>query len=289
MRKRIFETMAVVGSLVTIQSVAWEVARMEPAYRFLVSPWSIRGYETVHGAVYAVTGALLLGSVLLVMAPRAQKAKTSAIVAGLIAGAAVAAAAVFGREPATIPLNAVTTWLAAAVLASVITRLVPESVIAKIKVPAIRLVMFAVSLVVIGVLATVAGGEDIEMPLFLVMLLVMAVAAAWSTGVEPRELAASRMLVIASVLAWLSIAVSAGALRSTLVRAQDVAAEYRDTQVTWGYFLANIGAALVFAGAVAMWAKRRDRVMAAQRARRQREAALKSAAEIEAALESSTS
>ena len=50
--------------------------------------------------------------------------------------------------------------------------------------------------------------------------------------------------------------------------------------MTWGWFLANIGVALVFIGAVSLWGRRRDALQAAARIAAQRAAAEESAAEI---------
>jgi uncharacterized iron-regulated membrane protein len=63
--------------------------------------------------------------------------------------------------------------------------------------------------------------------------------------------------------------------------------QYRDAQVTSGWFLAQLGFLLIFVGSVAMWARRRDIIINRQRAARQRAAADRSAAEIAVALQGS--
>jgi hypothetical protein len=287
MKKRIFEIMAVAGALVTMQSIAWEVSRMDPDYRFFVTPWALRGYDSIHGAVYLVTGALLLGSVLLVLSPPSAKARTSILFSVLMGVGMVVVAAVFGKKEASVPFNPAMVWLIAAIIGIIAARAIPARVLKRMKVPLPRAGAFFAATIICGLLITaITGGDTAHMPLWVLMIGIAVLTIASSITVSPIELAAPRMLVLSSVIAWTSIAVTAGALRTTLIRAQEIHAEYKDTQVTWGYFIANIGVALVFLGAVAMWAKRRDKALAAQRARSQREAAMKSAAEIEAAMES---
>ncbi|MGI9667532.1 MAG: hypothetical protein ACR2N2_10570, partial [Acidimicrobiia bacterium] len=60
---------------------------------------------------------------------------------------------------------------------------------------------------------------------------------------------------------------------------------YKDTQAAGGWWLAGLGATILFVGAVGLWAKRRDVVAAIARARKQREAAETSAKEIADAAE----
>jgi len=48
------------GSAIVMVSVVWEMARTNPAYGFLVEPWSLRGYELDQGWTYFAIGAALL-------------------------------------------------------------------------------------------------------------------------------------------------------------------------------------------------------------------------------------
>ena len=41
----------VLGTGLMAASVLWEYVRMKPDYRYIVEPWSIRGYETTQGWV----------------------------------------------------------------------------------------------------------------------------------------------------------------------------------------------------------------------------------------------
>ena len=143
------------------------------------------------------------------------------------------------------------------------------------------------NLTILGVAAT--------METWMVVLLLLLLAAGLALSIRPADMAANRMLILISVLYWSLIVFSAGAIRETLVRLQTeteqlggtigVSAQYKDTQAASGWWLAGFGATLLFVGGVGLWAKRRDVVAAIQRARKQRAAAEKSAKEIADAAE----
>jgi hypothetical protein len=104
---------------------------------------------------------------------------------------------------------------------------------------------------------------------------------------RPRELATVRVLLVSVVGGWIYITTMAGSVRSSLVTEQmetGIAASYKDTQITSGIMIAFIAALIVFAGAAGIWAERRDRLTVLARAKRQHEAALESAAELESAV-----
>ncbi len=87
------------------------------------------------------------------------------------------------------------------------------------------------------------------------------------------------------------IILSAGAIRQALITAQTAAvqpggatgisAQYKDVQTAGGWWLAGLAITVAWAGAIGLWAKRRDLVAARARARNQRAAADKSAQEIQ--------
>jgi hypothetical protein len=80
----------------------------------------------------------------------------------------------------------------------------------------------------------------------------------------------------------------AGAVRSALLNMQlqqmGIAAEYRDIQMTAGVLIAWAGGLLAFAGAVALWARRRDELAERTRAGRQLAVAEISARELQEAV-----
>ena len=73
MRRWLLRSLGVIGALLVIQSIIWEYARMFPTYRVLVDPWSIRGFDTVHGSINVAIGLALLGAVALTTWSRATE------------------------------------------------------------------------------------------------------------------------------------------------------------------------------------------------------------------------
>lgn len=316
MRRKAYRGLGVIGAVMIVQSVFWEVARMRPDYGFLVSPWAVRGFDTDHGSVLVAIGLALLSAVLLTLWDRSQDTRISLAIVGFIAVAAVVITAIFARRPAvdpttgfdvvdtegnlatevarvTIPFN----FLVLLVLALLVAHFVYQFIDAQLQ-PRIALLqrrgtMVIVRVAVLGasvlVLQVTFSGKSVEVLGWVAMVGVMVVVVALASGSRPRELAANRMLILTSVVAGGALSLSAGAMRSTLIRLQveetGSAALFKDTQITWGYFLAVIGTVLVFVGAVTMWARRRDFIINLQRARRQRAAAQASAAEIHASVD----
>lgn len=64
-RRNFGKTLAILGAILAIQSPAWEYVRMKPDYRFIVEPWSIRGYETSEGFILSGIGVVLLALALI--------------------------------------------------------------------------------------------------------------------------------------------------------------------------------------------------------------------------------
>lgn len=284
------------GALVVILSIAWEFARMKPDNNYLVLPWAYRGYESIHGTVVAVIGAALLISVLLVAANASQRLRNSiAIVAGMVIAGWLIALVFASGEDVTVASDSIVAFLLAAAIGigivfgatrwaesrslDTIANVLSGATGALVKVAVIFIVT-----VVLGLLI----GDEITMPVHIGVLIAMLVLGALMSLMKTPSMAANRMLLGSTLVAGTAIGFSGAAIRSTLIRFQSetepfIAGEYRDTQVTWGYFLANIGVILVFAGAVMLWARRRDVVQSQQRAAKQREAAEASARELAAA------
>jgi len=281
-----------VGPLLTAQTLVWEYARMRPTYGFIVKPWSIRGYETTHGWISLAIGFVALLAFWAVRSHRSEQLRYgAAIVSGVVAAGTIITAAFGGGEYSVTPGFPVI-GLLTLILGTETYRLVGS--ISAGRGPMRR--SWVRALVLIGLLAGVAaglnatiGGREVSVPQWVAMGVVLALAGALSLASAPRQLSANRMLMLSSIVAGLTLALSAGAVRSTLRRFQvaegGVPAKFIDTQVTAGHLLAVLGMALLFAAAVALWARRRDTLLTAQRAKRQRDAAEASASEIRAALE----
>lgn len=295
MRGNVTRLLSVLGALIVIQSVAWEYARMRPEYQFIVEPWSKRGYEIVHGSVAATLGVLLLGFILLILWSGSMHPGKSPLIAGAMWIAAVAVAVIYADEDVTVDPSLFLSMVFGAFAAYVVVRAVTgsfgERLPAWLRTGGGSFLMWLGGTIVIGLLTQVVAGDDpISMPAWVAIAVVVGLLALMAVGSSPRELAANRMLIMSTIGAWIAVALSAGAIRATLLRLQTenmagLSGDYRDAQITSGWFLAQLGFLLMFVGSVAMWARRRDIIINRQRAARQRAAAEKSAAEIQAALE----
>ncbi len=278
---------AIIGALLVVQSVVWEYVRMKPTNNYLVDPWAYRGFESIHGAVFAVVGIALLATILVVSLKASQEPRNSLTIVGLIVVAGYVIALIFASgERTTISLEAPILAVISLILGSAIylalRRVLDLS--ARFVGPAAR---FGSIVGLFLILQLIVGGKDVEMAASTAVLLTLLMIAALVVAIQLPGLAANRMLMAATVVAGTAIGMSGAAIRSTLVRLQGegelLNGQYRDTQVTWGYFLANIGIVVVFIGAVMLWARRRDLIQSQQRAAKQREAAEESARELAAA------
>ena len=121
-------------------------------------------------------------------------------------------------------------------------------------------------------------------PLWVLLLILMVTLDIMLVSRRPQELAPYRLLLIGVTLVWVVALISAGALRSTLLRLQvdamGIGAEYRDIQITSGILITWVGGLLAVAGAVALWARRRDELEDHSRAGQQLAVAAVSAAEL---------
>ena len=284
------------GPAIMIASVAWEYASTGSDYNYLVQPWALRGYETVHGWIIVVAGALLLIGGLLTSMERSMKPRYSALIVGYIVISATGFAAYFAKDPLTIDLNTTTNIMLSIVLA-VSVSLALRSLLGETNRWFKRafltfMPLFVAFFFLFG--ATITGNPVTLAPWTLVFL-VFLVFGALSIAIKPMDMGANRMLIIATVVGWTVVLLSAGAIRQSLVNLQmetdqggglfGIAAQYKDTYAAGGWWLAGLGTSVMFVGSVGLWAKRRDIVTAIARAKRQRAAAEKSAKEIADAAE----
>ena len=269
-------------------SIAWELARMNPQTSYIVDPWSIRGYESVHGSIAFTIGALVFAAGLLTMLEKSLNPLYSRLIGFAMALGAVGVAAIYGTDERTMGGGAVG-WLVAIGVSWIIKGLVaprlPEQLASGIKTFS-SLAIVIVSAFVLNL--ALFGREFTAKPVVWVGIAALVIYGLAATG-KPSELAANRMLIFSTVFGGATVALGAAAVRANLIAAQfesdGVVGQYKDTQITSGYFLALFGMLLAFVGAVSLWAKRRDIIINLRRAERQRAAAEASAAEIQAALE----
>ncbi len=291
------QLLLLVGSAVTMASIVWELARMDPQTSYLVQPWSQRGFESIHGSVVFTIGALLALAGLATIWERSKEPAVSRIIAAAIGVGAIGLAAVYGTDDKTMG-GGFLGWILAVVGGYVIKAAV-KPYVAKLDLGSrsnetiqtvtrilLSLAIFAVATIVLYV--TLFGPERDALPVVWVTLAALLLVGLAVTG-KPAELAANRMLIFSTVVGGWTIALSAAAMRTNLLAAQveldGIAGQYKDTQITSGYFIALFGVLMAFVGATSLWANRRDIIINQQRAERQRAAAVASAAEIQAALE----
>ncbi len=282
------QLLLLLGAAITMASIAWELARMNPQTSYIVDPWSIRGYESVHGSIAFTIGALVFAAGLLTMLEKSLNPLYSRLIGFAMALGAVGVAAIYGTDERTMGGGAVG-WLVAIGVSWIIKGLVaprlPEQLASGIKTFS-SLAIVIVSAFVLNL--ALFGREFAAKPVVWVGIAALVIYGLAATG-KPSELAANRMLIFSTVFGGATVALGAAAVRANLIAAQfesdGVVGQYKDTQITSGYFLALFGMLLAFVGAVSLWAKRRDIIINLRRAERQRAAAEASAAEIQAALE----
>ncbi len=277
-----------VGLVMAAQSILWEYVRMKPDYRFIVEPWSIRGHALTQGRVITVMalGLLVLAYLAWRRLDRTLPTIGIWVAIGVVAGGA-ALAAITDPETSDVSLNALAgIWVAAALAAIVAIAyrnlLAPRlGGIAGHATWPLWLIVLLVGY--LAVIKPIIVDDSVNLELWLIVLLTLGPAAGLMVLLRPFELAVNRILIVSVAGAWLVQTVSAGAVRSTLIRHQiemGAAAQYKDTQITSGMMLAFFGFLLALAGAIGLWAQRRDQIIAIKRARQQREAAQASMAEL---------
>jgi hypothetical protein len=284
------------GPAIIIASVVWEVARVNQSFSFVIAPWSIRGYDSDHGAVYAALGILLLLGGLAVSWEGAMRNRISIAISAYFVVASTAFAFILADREITLTVTTVMSVVVATILATA-TSLALRSILGQ-RIRFFRrampsfLIVFAL---VVGVLSATVVGSELELETWILVLFVALLSGGLSIAIQPIGLAANRALIVASVAAWAVIVMSAGAMRQHLIETQmatvqadgttGLSAQYKDVQAAPGWWLAGLGATILFVGAVGLWARRRDIVATHARARRQRAAAEVSAREIQEAAE----
>jgi hypothetical protein len=278
--------MVMLGAGLTATSLLWEYVRMRPDYRFLVQPWSLRGFDTPQGRVISAIGVALI----LLAIPLSTRVLKGTLVQTVSIAAVVTAFATFlpvlaGAGSITLPGMA--TWglavLAGYAVLAGFARLIPKS----LPTYARRLastVVFVGAILLFGLLIFDSLFTHHKVALWLLVLVGMLFFDAVVLVRRPVELALFRLLVSGTVAGMVVALTCAGALRSTLLRLQldqmGIAAEYRDIQITSGVMIAWVGGVIAFLGAMALWARRRDELAEHGRAKRQMDVARQSAIEL---------
>lgn len=275
-------TLLVIGVVLMGTSPAWEYARVRPDYPFLVSPWSMRGYEFTQGLVIAACSAAIL--VLALLLSRGVVKETTAHAAGVVAFVTLFATGVgiaTGIDGVVVGgLGLIMlAFLGASVLGIVGARFYAEGTAKWIRnASKVGIWLVGTAAILLGILRPLFGGK--ERPLWLVLLVVFAILGTFTLLRPPRALAPWRSVINSIFAVWIIATTMASSLRAELSQLQfatnGVGAEVTDIGITSGVLIAWGGGLLALVGAIGLWAKRRDEIAAHERARRQQEAARES-------------
>jgi hypothetical protein len=224
---------------------------------------------------------------------RAVEVPYSASVVGLTTVAAAVLGLVFGPNTVSITFGGATIAVLTVLLWLMLYRTFKSLVLPRA--PALdrfsirTFISLGILVVVFLALSVTLGGATVDLNPGLAAFLGVGLLGLFALATNPHGLAANRMLIYLSLVGGAIITLSGGSLRTSLREAQvetiGVAGQYKDVQVGYGWFIALFGITILFVGAVALWAKRRDVIIARARARQQRAAAETSAREIEASRE----
>jgi len=284
------------GPVIMMGSITWEYARNSADYTYLVQPWSMRGYESIHGWIIFVAGVLLLIGGLFTSMERSMQPRYSALIVGYVVLGATVFAAFFAKDAITVTFSTLYIIFLSSMLAAAISLSLRSIKGDSNKWLRRSLVTFLPIFVGFYFLltATVAGTSVVVETWLLVFIMMLSIGV-MSLAIKPVDMGANRMMIIATLLGGAVVWFSAGAIRQSFIEIQletdqggglfEVAAQYKDTQAALGWWIAGFGTFIIFIGAVGLWAKRRDIVAAIARAKKQREAADESSREIQEAAE----
>lgn len=271
-------TLLVLGLVVMGQSAAWEYVRVRPDYRFIISPWTLRGYETTQGILIAVSSALALALALMLVYGIIKETRLNSYLIALAVVVYAVGAAILtdarDTQIATVGL-AIVAMLIASIVGNLVDGLIPKDLTFR------RWLKLGIWLAAwVGSLFVIMGVFGEPRPAWLVLLFFFGVVEGLLLIREPRGLSPWRSVIFSVTAIWVVSITMSSALRITL-RAQQLAengvsADIGDLGVTSGIILAWVGGLLAFVGAVGLWAKRRDDIAAHDRAYRQQQAARES-------------
>jgi len=265
------------------QSVLWEYVRMDPTYRFVVEPWSIRGFTTTQGRVILFAAVWLgLVTTLMVLGKIKETVVNSVVVVTLTSLVPVGAAVATSAKPLALGGMGVVLMalLATVVINVVVARFWLSNRVKGAARFGVRFVMWVGGLLILilAVLGPTFGSRSA--PAWVVFAIVFGLMAVLAITRPPERLAVWRMLINGVAALWLMSITMAASLRWDLLNQQlanmGVSSEIGDAGITSGILMCWIGGLLAFMGSVSLWAKRRDLIAARDRARHQQEAARES-------------
>lgn len=296
MKKNWTKIALALGPVIMMGSITWEYARNSADYTYLVQPWSMRGYESIHGWIIFVAAVLLLIGGLFTSMERSMQPRYSALIVGYIVLGATVFAAFFAKDAITVTFSTLYIIFLSFMLAAAISlslRSIKGDSNKWLRRSLLTFVPIFVGLYLL--LTATAAGTSVTVETWLLVFIMMLSIGVMSLAIKPVDMGANRMMIIATLLGGAVVWFSAGAIRQSFIEIQletdqggglyGIAAQYKDTQAALGWWIAGFGTFIIFIGAVGLWAKRRDIVAAIARAKKQREAADESSREIQEAAE----
>lgn len=268
------------GLVIMAQSIFWEFIRVKPTYRFLIEPWSMRGYEVTQGVVIAVSAIVVaLVAVLLSYGVIKETPIHSVAAVVFLVVYAVVVTVLADAKDIKMPfiVHIILSLMGAIVLKAVLERFIPEVWTKRRRAAQIGLWLAGFLITLFAFVGPILQNEQ---PFWVFVAVAGIVLGALVFFRRPQQLAGWRMIINGIVVLWVMSMTMAASLRVTLRQAQfelnGLSADVQDLQVTSGVLWAWFGGLVAFAGAVGMWARRRDEIIAFDRARKQQEAARES-------------
>ena len=277
----------VLGMAIMAQSIAWEYVRVEPTYRFLIDPWSMRGYELTQGIVIAV-GAVIIAllAILLSYGVLKETLVHSFIGVAVLIVFGVVASSLADTKGVDAPfiVHIFLSLIGAVVLRSLLEGFIPEAWSKRRRWTRIGLWLAGFLITLFAIVGPLLKNER---PLWVLIVVAGGILGALALFRPPRALAGWRMVINGIMVIWVISMTMAATLRVTLDNAQfdlsgssGISADVKNLQITSGVLLAWFGGLVAFVGAVGMWARRRDEIIAVERAHKQQAAARESEAQL---------
>ena len=276
--------LTVIGMFIMAQSIAWEYVRVKPNFRFLIDPWSFRGYEVTQGVVIAATAVVIaVLAVLLSYGILKETLAHSIIGVATLVGFAVVVAIITDANDVKIPfiIHIILSVVGAVVIRSLLEDFIPESWSKRRRATRIGIWLAGFLVTLFAVAGPLLQNEQ---PFWIFIAVAGLIMGALAVFRPPQALAGWRMLINGIVAIWVMSMTMSASLRVTLEQAQldttGLTAEVKNLQITSGVLWAWFGGLVAFVGAVGLWAKRRDEIIAVERARKQQEAARESESQL---------
>lgn len=276
--------LTVIGMAIMAQSIAWEYVRVKPTFRFLIDPWSFRGYELTQGVVIAAAAAVIaVLAILLAYGILKETMAHSILGVSVLVGFAITVTIVTDVKDVQIPfiVRILLAVVGAVVVRSLLEDFIPKSWNKRRRATRIGIWLAGFLVILFGVTGPLLSGDR---PVWIFIAVAGLLMGALAVFRPPRELAGWRMVINGIVAVWVMSMTMSASLRVALNQAQldatGLTAELKNLQITSGVLWAWFGGLVAFVGAVGLWAQRRDEIIAVERARKQQEAARESESQL---------